>query len=267
MGRRMEELSDITVMGLGLPDFVAKSIFVAVVIIATLLVQYVLVRAMRKALDNSNIPSASIFINIVRAILWLVALLSLMQPIFGINPTGLVAALGVGSVIISLGLQATVANIMSGLGLMLGKVVEPGDEVSISGFSGVVTDVTWRHTIVRARDGTEQVIPNSVLNTSALTQRTRWDVGDCEVSFVVQTGADLDEVEREVIGRGEAVLGDRLDKSIKSSVTFGEMDAAGITGHAHFHLKDGCAMGEARDRVVRSIAASPWLAGATPAEP
>lgn len=263
----MEELSDITVMGLGLPDFVAKSIFVAVVIIATLLVQYVLVRAMRKALDNSNIPSASIFINIVRAILWLVALLSLMQPIFGINPTGLVAALGVGSVIISLGLQATVANIMSGLGLMLGKVVEPGDEVSISGFSGVVTDVTWRHTIVRARDGTEQVIPNSVLNTSALTQRTRWDVGDCEVSFVVQTGADLDEVEREVIGRGEAVLGDRLDKSIKSSVTFGEMDAAGITGHAHFHLKDGCAMSEARDRVVRSIAASPWLAGATPAEP
>ncbi len=77
----------------------------------------------------------------------------------------------------------------------------------------------------------------------------------------------IDEVEREVIGRGEAVLGDRLDKSIKSSVTFGEMDAAGITGHAHFHLKDGCAMGEARDKVVRSIAASPWLAGATPAEP
>ena len=141
---RMGEFSDILVMGLELPDFVAKSVFVAVVIIATLLVQYVLVRALRKALDNSNIPSASIFINIVRALLWLVALLSLMQPIFGINPTGLVAALGVGSVVISLGLQATVANIMSGLGLMLGKVVEPGDEVTISGFSGVVTDVTWR---------------------------------------------------------------------------------------------------------------------------
>ena len=125
----MGEFSDISVMGLELPDFVAKSVFVAVVIIATLLVQYVLVRALRKALDNSNIPSASIFINIVRALLWLVALLSLMQPIFGINPTGLVAALGVGSVVISLGLQATVANIMSGLGLMLGKVVEPGDEV------------------------------------------------------------------------------------------------------------------------------------------
>ena len=148
----MGEFSDISVMGLELPDFVAKSVFVAVVIIATLLVQYVLVRALRKALDNSNIPSASIFINIVRALLWLVALLSLMQPIFGINPTGLVAALGVGSVVISLGLQATVANIMSGLGLMLGKVVEPGDEVTISGFSGVVTDVTWRHTIVRARE-------------------------------------------------------------------------------------------------------------------
>ena len=80
----MGEFSDISVMGLELPDFVAKSVFVAVVIIATLLVQYVLVRALRKALDNSNIPSASIFINIVRALLWLVALLSLMQPIFGV---------------------------------------------------------------------------------------------------------------------------------------------------------------------------------------
>ena len=35
----MGEFSDISVMGLELPDFVAKSVFVVVVIIATLLVQ------------------------------------------------------------------------------------------------------------------------------------------------------------------------------------------------------------------------------------
>ena len=182
----MDGLTHMTILGMTATDLLSRIIYLGVVVIIALVVQKALVRGMHRAFDRSNLPSATIFINIMRGILWAIALLVVMQPVFGVSPTGFVAALGVGSVVISFGLQATVSNIVSGLGLMLGKVVQPGDEVTIGTFTGTVTDVTWRHTIVSMRNGTEQVIPNSVLNTSALTRRTAWDAGDCALTLYVR---------------------------------------------------------------------------------
>ena len=59
---------------------------------------------------------------------------------------------------------------------MLGGVVKPGDQVSIGTISGEVIDMNWRSTIVRARGGRVDIIPNSVLNKTALAHRTRWDM-------------------------------------------------------------------------------------------
>ena len=94
----MEELSEITILGLTLSDFLGRVVYLAIVVVIALVVQRFLVRALHKVLDNSEIPSASIFINIVRALLWLLALLSVLKPVFGVDPTGFMAALGVAKV-------------------------------------------------------------------------------------------------------------------------------------------------------------------------
>ena len=118
-----------------------KIIFLLVAIVAALLITKGLARVMRKVLDRTDMPSASIFINIMRVLVWILAASIVLQPVFGISPTTLMTALGVGGIAVSLGLKDTVANVISGFGLMLGKVIQPGDLVSVAGTAGVVKDM------------------------------------------------------------------------------------------------------------------------------
>ena len=105
----------------------AKGLTVAAAVVVALVVQHFALRLARRALEASDVPSASIFLNILRALIWSLAVLSILQPVFGMDPSGFVTALGVASVAISLGLQDTISNLISGLSLMAGKVIKPGD--------------------------------------------------------------------------------------------------------------------------------------------
>lgn len=256
----MSDLSEITILGLALSDYLGRAVYLAVVVVVMALVQRVLVRTLHKVFDNSQIPSASIFINIIRGLLWFLALLMVLKPVFGVDPTGFVAALGVSSIVISFGLQATVSNIVAGLGLMIGKVVQPGDQVTVGTFSGEVVDVTWRHTVVRGRDGSEQVIPNSVLNTTALTRRTLAYARDCAVELAIRKGSDLAQVERDALDLGGAAIGEGLDPDMPPTVLFETVGDFNITATAHFYLKPEVSPWASRDKAIRALGSCSWIA-------
>ena len=160
-----------------------KLIWLTIVLAIVFVADRVISRVLRKILDNSQIPSASIFVNLTRVTIWVTGAAMVLQPVFGINPTTLITALGVGGVAISLGLKDTIANIIGGFGLMLGRVIQPGDLVTIQGVTGTVHDITWRQTVVRTRSGDMMVIPNSVLNTAALTKLTPVSEGMATLEF------------------------------------------------------------------------------------
>ena len=186
-----------------------KIIFLLVAIVAALLITKGLARVMRKVLDRTDMPSASIFINIMRVLVWILAASIVLQPVFGISPTTLMTALGVGGIAVSLGLKDTVANVISGFGLMLGKVIQPGDLVSVAGTAGVVKDITWRQTVVRERNGNEMVIPNSVLNTASLEKLTPSNEGCVTMTFTAKAGSDPAHV-TEAVKRGVATAPPQL---------------------------------------------------------
>ena len=226
-----------------------KVVYLAVAAVVTLVVDRGVTRVARRVLDASSIPSASIFVNIIRGVIWAFGLLSVLEPVFGIKATAFVAALGVTSVVLSFGLQDTVSNVFSGLGLMLGKVVQPGDYVSVGGFEGFVTDVNWRSTIVRDRLGNDQVIPNSVLNKTAFTRKGASSLGCCGVS---------EEVRR----LATEALGELADDAFEVGVTFSGFDAYGTRGTVWLHVRPDVAFGAAQDRVTRVLQGRPWLADA-----
>ena len=142
-------------IGIDAGGWLDKAVTLVVAVAIALVIQRVVVRLMHKVLDASDLPSASLFINIVRAVIWALALLSVMRPVFGVDPAGFVAALGVVSIAVSLGMQDTISNIIGGISLMLSKAVQPGDLISVGDVTGEVTDVTWRSTTVRMRGGAE----------------------------------------------------------------------------------------------------------------
>ena len=169
---------------------VGKLTWLAIVLVLVLVTDRLVSRVLRKVLDNSQIPSASIFVNLARVTIWVTGAAMVLQPVFGINPTTLITALGVGGVAISLGLKDTVANIIGGFGLMLGHVIQPGDLVTVQGVTGTVHDITWRQTAVRTRNGDLMIIPNSVLNTAALTKLTPVSEGMSTLEFTAKASSD-----------------------------------------------------------------------------
>lgn len=243
-------------------ELLGKAATLAVAVVVALVAQRVVVRLMRRVLDATELPSASIFINLVRALLWALALLSVMQPVFGVDPSGFITGLGVVSLAVSLGMQDTVSNLVSGITIMASKAVKPGDQVTVGDVTGQVTDVTWRSTTVRTRGGAVQVIPNSVLSSAALTHVTDWTVGCCTVPLLVVPGADLDAVAAEVRTTVARVLKGRLDPAFETGVVFTGLTAYGTQGEVQIHVLPDVVFSAAQDAVVRALAGRPWVASA-----
>ena len=234
----------------------SKLILLAVVLIVAALIDKALTKVVRRMLDKSQVPNASIFVNILRVVVWVFAIGTLLQPVFGINPTTLVTALGVGGVAISLGLKDTIANVIGGFGLMLGRVIQPGDLVTIQGVTGTVHDITWRQTVVRTRSGDMMVIPNSVLNTAALTKLTPASEGMATLEFTAKASGDPSAISRDILDRVTKATADVTLEGQPPLVKFTGFSPYGMTGQVLVFAREGVLPSTVRDMAARAIAGS-----------
>ncbi|MGZ5001216.1 MAG: mechanosensitive ion channel family protein, partial [Methylomonas sp.] len=109
-----------------------------------------------------------------RAVLILVAVLASLS-LVGIDLTVLSVfggALGVG---LGLGLQKIVSSYVSGFVILLERSLAIGDMVTVEKFSGVVTQINTRYTIIRGLDGVETVVPNEILLSNPVQNQSLTD--------------------------------------------------------------------------------------------
>ena len=108
----VEAFEDFTIFGLDPTIFGIKAMFFVAVVILAFVVQHLVDRLIHRFVTSySHLPSASIVRNFARCVVWVVAFLVVLEPVFGVDPAGFVAALGVASIVISLGLKDTISNI------------------------------------------------------------------------------------------------------------------------------------------------------------
>lgn len=238
---------------------VSKVIILVVILAVTTLVDRFVSRVARHALEASSIPSATIFVNIIRGVIWAFGILATMRPVFGIEPTAFVTALGISSVVLSFGLQDTVSNVFSGLVIMMSKVVKPGDYISVGGFEGFVVDVTWRQTCVADRVGNTQIIPNSVLNKTAFTRKGESGKGFCELELALKADIDVDKIAALIEECARESLADVLDPAFDVKLAISSADAYGIHASVWLHVRDDVAFGSVKDRLARSLMSTPWF--------
>lgn len=151
-------------------DWLSTAVTVVIILAATAILAHIVAVALRKLLKSNRgpLPAASIFVNIGRVAIWVIGVCIVLSSCFGVNVGAAVAALGVGGIAISLGLQQTLSNLIGGLQVIISGIVEPGDRISVGSNEGVVRDVTWRNTTIRDDKGNDVIIPNSVINSTAL---------------------------------------------------------------------------------------------------
>lgn len=107
----------------------------------------------------------------------------------GIDLTALAVfggALGVG---LGFGLQKVVANLISGIILLMDKSIKPGDIIQIEQTYGWVASLGARYVSVETRDGTEYLIPNEDIITQ---QVINWTHRDDRVRLKVQVHVAYD---------------------------------------------------------------------------
>lgn len=103
---------------------------------------------------------SSIVINFIRWGIVLTGIVFVLN-VLGQPITPILTALGVGGLAVALGLQDTLTNVFAGLNILASKKMKLGDEIELpSKKQGIITDITWRHTILKTETSTI-IVPNS----------------------------------------------------------------------------------------------------------
>ena len=158
--------------------------------------------------SGRNLPKTTLLNNILIGVIYAMGLLVILQ-YYGISIAPILTAAGVGGMAVALALQEMLANIFSGLHLILSKQLRIGDYIRLgSGEEGRVTDITWRFTaIIPLGAGNTVVIPNK---TIAGANITNFSLPTLNINISVPVGvaydSDLAAVERITIETAKEVL-------------------------------------------------------------
>lgn len=178
--------------------------------------------------SQERLPKTTLLSTILTVVIYAMGVLVVLQ-YYGISIAPILTAMGVGGMAVALALQETLANIFSGLHLILSKQLRLDDYIKLStGEEGRVTDITWRFTtIVPAGGGNMIVIPNQKIASSNITNYSmpRKDIV-ISIPVGVAYDSDLDKVERVTLDVAKEVMA-QIDKDVKMEPavrfhTFGE---------------------------------------------
>ncbi|RCK50309.1 mechanosensitive ion channel protein MscS [Thalassospira profundimaris] len=141
-------------------------------------------------------PSVQVLlVKLLKIVLLSVAVFFALSTI-GIDLTALAVFGGAVGVGIGLGLQRIVANLISGLILLLDRSIKPGDVIAIGDTFGWIQSLGARYTAVRTRDGTEFLIPNEDLITN---QVENWSHSDVQLRLKIPVGISYHNDPRQAI--------------------------------------------------------------------
>jgi len=175
-------------------------------------------RMARKAISvyidrKVEVPS-SIFKNFSSGLIYLIGFVVVLDYL-GVSIAPLLTALGVSGLAVALALQDTLSNLFAGLNILMTRKISPGDYITLdTGQEGVVCDITWRNTTIKAPDDNIIVVPNAKL-AAAIYTNTHLPEHEMGLFLPVVVAFDSDlalvervtnEVAREVLATPERAI-------------------------------------------------------------
>lgn len=174
---------------------------IIICIIAKGLVEFVdpkhgIVRKMRDENKiDGNKTVASFTSKILKYVIYIGAGL-LILTVFDINPSSLIAGLGVGSAVVALAAQDFVKNLISGFSIMSDKPFLVGDWIEVGLNQGTVIEISFRCTKIQTSDNTIITIQNSVFTTTNVINWSRMKQRRYLLNVKVPLETNVDQMER-----------------------------------------------------------------------
>lgn len=178
--------------------YLSNVIYVILILSVTFAAANLAGRIFRNYVRKSNlpIPTTGLAYGLLKGVIIVIGFLIVLN-VLGISITPLITALGVGGLAVALALQDTLANLFSGIHVLMEQSIRVGDFIKLeSGQEGYVDDITWRTTRVRMLPNNMVVIPNSKLAQSIVTN---YYLPEKRMSLLIPVGvsysADPEKVE------------------------------------------------------------------------
>jgi small-conductance mechanosensitive channel len=188
---------------------VHKAIAVALAILGVLSLMRVAFKAI-DAFGRSN-PALRSSAGIGKAVTWVLGaaiMAVLLSDALGISLAPALTALGVGSLAVALALQDTLSNFFSGVTILVGKPVRPGDFIRVDpSYEGFVESIGWRTTQLRTLSNNLVVIPNATFSKAIITNYSLPTPNvSSSVRVDVSPDEDLDRVEDALVDEARRAL-------------------------------------------------------------
>ncbi len=223
---------------------------ILVIVVTTLIIHRCIRKLWRKNEDNTHYLFRRFLYNIIQATIYLLGILFAIDQIPQLS--SIVKTLLAGSGIIALGIslsaQESLNNIVSGLFIAIFKPFEVGNRIRIveGNITGLVEDITLRHTIIKTFTNTRVVIPNSTMNKSIIENSNLIDSRassyiDIQVAYESDVRKAI-EIMSEVVGGHPKYLDIRTPEDIeqdkpKVKVYVRELGDSGISLRASMWTK------------------------------
>ena len=134
---------------------------------------------------------------------------SVILGIWGVNLGGILVGAGFLGIVVGLAARQTLGALLAGFVLMFSRPFEIGDWVVIGDYEGIVTDITIVTTRMQTFDGEYVMVPNDVVSSESVVNRSRKGRLRIEVDVGIDYDADprrAAEVARDAVRDLDRVL-------------------------------------------------------------
>ena len=146
----------------------------------------------------------------------------------GLRVAPLLAGLGIAGVAVGFALQNSLANLAAGGMILSTRPFDLGDEIQVAGVEGIVKRMSLVATTILTFDNQTVVVPNNMIWTGVIRNRTTQPVRRVELVFGIDYGDDVEKAERvlrELVQEQTKVLSEpapiiKLNQLADSSVKF-----------------------------------------------
>lgn len=181
----------------------------------TLIICLIAIKLLMKVVDRVLTKSAKIdgtlkgFVrSAINILLWILAVIIVANAL-GINTSSLVALVSVVGLALSLSVQNILANLFSGLTLLVTKPFAAGDYVEVAGKAGIVKTVGLFYTQLDTLDNVAVSIPNSDVTGSSVNNYSREPLRRVDRVFSAAYDSSTEDVKAailEAISRDSRIL-------------------------------------------------------------
>ena len=222
-------------------------------------------KLLHRRLVGSSVGELSLLVNIARFLIAAIVFFFLGENVFDVQMSGVVQALGITTLVVSLGLQDLIKSIVAGILIVVSDIVQLGDQVILGEHRGEVSDIDWHQITIRDRDGISHIIPNSALMGGSF-MRLQGKMA-CRHMFEcdIAPGVNLDLVKTDIEARAAAVLTKRgwIAPEYAPQVVFIGSTAFGTKASVRVFIRDIEFAVRSMDAVMCEIANQGYLADYT----